>query len=199
MIEYHDSLSMYNFSKKLIKRDFFYSWIKKNKINPKNHEFIFIDDKLTLIKLSNELKKKGIKTTSYLRKTRFNEEIKKEYDYKLNNLDELIKIIEKKKNKKELIIFSDFDNTLSESGSELGKDKMREKNFFEKNENKWWIKIVSLIVGIFSKFEIIIDLIKPTNKEFKYTKKFHDYLIKNNIKTIVVSYRTIALQKKYFK
>lgn len=198
MIEIYDSKDMAFLGGSLVKEDFFNYWIKKNKIDKKKYTFVFIDDKLGLLKIGNKLKKQRIKAINFWRN---NNEIikydKKYYDFEITNLNQ---VLEKIKNKKKIIVFSDFDNTLCRSNYEFSRNKNKKENHFWENiKKKWYFIILSKIASFFPELIILIDKIKPSNEKFLETNNFLNYFEIKNIKLVVVSYRSKTLQKKYLK
>jgi len=198
MIEYFDSMDLALIGKSFVKKDLFYSLIKKKGINPKKTHIIGVDDKIGILKIINELKKNGAKATSFwINRDNFEKYDKKFYDHEIYSLKEIIKFIKEKKIKKALIL-ADFDNTLARANYEAIGRSTKESSLWERLPKSPLISFISMILAPFTYLTSIIDLFKPSNTPYRDAKEFKNFLIKKKIHCWVIGYRNKFLQKKYF-
>lgn len=198
MIKYFDSIDLAFAGKSFVKKDLFYALIKKEKIDLKKYYFIGIDDKLGVLKIINDLKSKKIKAKSFwINRGNWKKYPKKYYDYEIKSLHEINDFIKKRKIKNAFII-ADFDNTLAKANYEAVKRSLKESSLWERLPKNPFVSLISMILAPFTYFTIIIDFFKPSNTPFKDSKKFKNFILKNNITCWVMSYRNKVLQKKYF-
>jgi len=198
MIKYFDSIDMAVIGNSFVKKDLFYKLVKKYNIDIKKVYVIGIDDKLGVLKITNELKTKGFKAKSFwINRADYPRYNSKLYDYEIKSLKDVIKFIETKKISN-LLIIADFDNTLAKANYEATKRTTKEINIWDKMPKNFLTKLLVMLLAPFTYLTILIDLFKPSSAKYEESKIFKKYLTKKKINMWVISYRSKILQKKYF-
>ncbi len=194
MIQFFDAFDMYNYAGSLIKSDLFNALLSKKLINIGNNTVIGLDDKAGILRIIKNLKNNKAEGI-WINRNNQNGMKSSLYDHQVSSLSEFLSIIKKQKKKPFLLL--DFDNTLFNVKYEKKRDNFLESNFWINMKNKRYGRFLAFISSRLTSLNILTDKIFKSLTPYDDTKDLFSFIKKNNIPTMIISYRHKSLMQKY--